>query len=168
MSVANAGGGFETRNPVRKHVMNTFPVLLAMNGIIIPVVAIVMGISIPLVHIYTDYRRKQTMFELHHRERMAAIEKGLELPPLPPELMRGFGQSEPRPRNPRRALLTGLIWLAIGIGLAVALGLERDGLRDAAKGLIPIGIGLAYLIYYAVEGKNEIAEIAEIERKNQK
>ena len=50
---------------------------------------------------------------LRHRERMAAIEKGADLPPEPPEPSRAL----PRPRI---YLLRGLMWLFTGAALSIA------------------------------------------------
>ena len=49
---------------------------------------------------------------LRHRERMAAIEKGADLPPEPPEPSRAL----PRPRI---YLLRGLMWLFTGAALSI-------------------------------------------------
>ncbi len=74
---------------------------------------------------------------------MAAIEKGLELPPEPllvPERM--------PPRS--RYLLRGLIWL--GVGLAVTLGVHSWfglGSETGGFGWIAVAIGDAYLIFYS-------------------
>ncbi len=130
------------------------------------------------------YRRQ----ELKHKERMAALEKGAELPAEPAE-------KPPVPWSPRVYLLRGLIWLFTGLGLSTfLLGLSlsigsrpqtfEDRLygaqhlrhqgateeeikqylserKDSSRrdmpegialiGLIPMGVGLAYLIYYRGE-----------------
>ena len=52
-------------------------------AVFIPIVAIVMSLSIPIVFAIVDYRRRRDIVEAHHKERMAAIERGMELPPLP-------------------------------------------------------------------------------------
>src|SRR3974377_115523 len=84
-------------------------------GGMIPIVAIVMSLSIPIIVIFTDYAKRRKFYELHHQERMAAIEKGIEVPPLPPELFGGG------PRRRPRCLLRGLIWLFLGLGTVAAL-----------------------------------------------
>ena len=56
-------------------------------GVFIPIVAIVMGIGIGMLAIWSEHRRKAQLLEQNHRERMHAIEKGLELPPLPAGLI---------------------------------------------------------------------------------
>ena len=56
-------------------------------GVFIPIVAIVMGIGIGMLSIWSEHKRKSQLLEQNHRERMHAIEKGIELPPLPPNLV---------------------------------------------------------------------------------
>lgn len=118
-------------------------------AVFIPIVAIVMSLLIPIVFQITDYRRRRDIVEALHRERMASIERGIEPKPLPAELLDPFRRN----RNPRY-LLTGMIWLFIGIGLFVFLGAVAD--EDVRwLGLIPGGIGLAYLLYHLIEGRHE-------------
>lgn len=119
--------------------------LVPILPFLIPICAIVMSLSIPIVAIIVDYNKRRRIYELHHKERLAAIEKGMEPPPLPPDLLGGGRRRRPRP------LLWGLIWLFGGIALTAALVAE-DGWREGLYGLIPTGVGLAFLIYYAVEG----------------
>ena len=119
-------------------------------AIFIPIVAIVMSLSIPIVFAIVDYRRRRDIVEAHHKERMAAIERGMEIAPLPESFFMGLEKK----RRPGAPLLTGLVWLFIGIGLF--MGLAAVAGRDVAWfALIPGGIGLAYLIYYFVEGRKE-------------
>ena len=57
-------------------------------------------------------------------------------------------------KPPRRSgyLLSGLVWLFVGIGVVLALGAVA-GEDVRLFGLIPIGVGVAFLIYYMVEGR---------------
>ena len=57
----------------------------AIIGVMIPIVAIVMGVGIGMLSLFLDYRKKREMFAMHHKERLAAIDKGMEVPPLPAE-----------------------------------------------------------------------------------
>jgi hypothetical protein len=90
-----------------------------------------------------------------HRERLAAIEKGVEPPPVEQEL---------RPRNwnvQRILLLAGLIWISLGVGafftLVVLSRVPAVGIPEgtAVVAIAPIGIGLSHLIVYAVGRKKE-------------
>lgn len=118
-------------------------------AVFIPIIAIFMSLLIPIVYAIVDYRRRRDIVEANHRERMAAIERGMELPVLPESFYQGV-----KPARRSSYLLPGLIWLFVGIGLLVALGaVAGDEVRYF--GLIPIGVGLAFLIYYFVEGRKQ-------------
>jgi hypothetical protein len=88
-----------------------------------------------------------------HAERLAALEKGV---PIPPES--GTNGSSHRPPTTREGyLLRGLIWSAIGLGIVVAGATvayftapysdRQDALTIACLGFIPFALGLAYLLY---------------------
>ena len=94
---------------------------------------------------------------LIHRERLAAVEKGIELPPLEQEVRRSNWNVQ------RILLLAGLIWMSIGIGvfviLSALLAYHSPGTEEIPYGVqwvaVPIvGIGLAHLIVYWV-GRNK-------------
>ena len=116
-------------------------------AVFIPLTAIFMSLLIPIVFAIVDYRRRRDIVEANHKERMAAIERGMEAPQLPESFYLSM-------KPPRRSsyLLPGLIWLFVGIGLFVALGAVA-GEDVRFFGLIPAGVGLAFLIYYFVEGR---------------
>lgn len=126
-------------------------------AVFIPIVAIVMSLLIPIVFQITDYRRRRDIVEALHKERMASIERGIEPKPLPEELLNPFRRNH----NPRH-LLTGLIWFFIGIGVFVFLGAVAGDSGDDVRwlGLIPGGVGLAYLLYHLIEGRHEKAAYA--------
>ncbi len=127
--------------------------LVPVLGVMIPIVAIVMGIGIGMLGLWLNHRNKLKMFELHHVERMAAIEKGIELPPLPPEFFQDYrrGFSEPT-----RDLRTGLILLLVGFAIFGAL-YQVAGSDVAWWGLVPASIGAAYLLFYAFVGRKRAA-----------
>jgi len=94
-----------------------------------------------------------------HRERIAAIEKGVQPPPFPEEPERNRGNVQ------RFLLLSGLIWLAIGLGF-VAVGavvFSDPALQRLPEppppslflgGLIPAFVGLAHLVVYFVDRRS--------------
>jgi hypothetical protein len=96
---------------------------------------------------------------LVHRERIAAIEKGVELPSVDLEVKRSSFNVQ------RMLLLSGLIWVALGVATFLSLSVilsfpVTDSTKDIPKGLqlvglAPIGIGLAHLITYWVGAKRE-------------
>ena len=131
--------------------------LMEVTPFLIPIVAIVMSLLIPIVAIISDAKKKKSIYELHHRERLAAIDKGMEIPPLPPELFDGCQ----RARGPGNFLLRGLIWCAVGIGVLIGV---REMEQDVARlGIIPLLVGAAYLIYYFVEGRKLAADAKKTE-----
>jgi hypothetical protein len=92
-----------------------------------------------------------------HRERLAAVEKGIELPPLEQEVRRSTWNVQ------RILLFAGLTWISIGIGayvvLSAILAHPSPQTADVPQGIqwigiAPIGIGLSHLIVYAV-GKSK-------------
>jgi len=116
-------------------------------AVFIPIVAIFMSLLIPIVYAVVDYKRRRDIVDANHRERLAAIERGMDLPALP----ESFYQSI-KPARRSSYLLPGLVWLFVGIGIFIALGaIAGEDVRNL--GLIPAGVGLAYLIYYFVEGR---------------
>ena len=116
-------------------------------AILIPLTAIFMSLLIPIVFAIVDYKRRRDIVEANHKERMAAIERGMEAPQLPESFYLAM-----KPARRSTYLLPGLIWLFVGIGLFVALG-AVTGEDIRFFGLIPAGVGLAFLIYYFVEGR---------------
>jgi hypothetical protein len=134
---------------------------------LVPVLGVIFAVglplSIPIVYIALNYRKRKRLMELSHAERMAAIERGMEVPPLPLELIDGNS------RKRRSSLLPGLVWFFIGLAMVAGYLLGGD-LGDGDElpvvfGLVPLGIGLAYLIYYALEGRHVEARQAEQEAR---
>lgn len=118
--------------------------LIPALSMLIPIISVTVSLVALIVWIVVSYRRRKHEIDCRHKERMAAIEKGLDLPPEP--------QVEAARMAPRaRYLLRGLIWL--GIGLAITFG-GRDWWHGpmGGSGWIAVAIGAAYLIFYFVEG----------------
>lgn len=145
-----------------------------MEHDIIPLLAIFMTFMVPIMAIfmamlsvYLSYRKRKEMFALYHQERMAAIEKGIELPPLPDHFFQENHHSSRR--SPHKTLLAGLVLLFGGLTTSLALhlaGVRTDsGADTAVYGLIPAGIGVAFLIYYFTVGR-KVAAALEEERKS--
>ena len=128
-------------------------------GLLIGALAIVMGCAIPIVAIALDFIKRKRFMELAHQQRMAAIEKGIDLPPLSMALL----EEGRRSRRTSSSLRCGLIWLFTGLGIMVALYARDDEFRKALYGAIPAGVGLAYLIYYFAEGKKVEEELRKTE-----
>jgi hypothetical protein len=139
-----------------------------LNELVFPMVVIAMPIGI--IAVVAHFKTKER--EMIHRERMLAMEKGLQPPPEPfPNGARLFQDAATRAiekglRTPQRDLLfRGLLWLAIGIGALASMIWARSPLGVHLQepfslltsmpflAFIPIGVGLAHLVYYAIEGQ---------------
>jgi hypothetical protein len=127
--------------------------MFELKETLIPIVAIICSIglplSIPIIYLVLNYHKRRRLIELVHAERLAAIERGMEIPTLPIEILGA-------PPVGRSALLSGLIWLLVGLALMAALhGLDgHSGFGGSyVWGLVPTAVGVAYLIYYFVEGR---------------
>ena len=94
-----------------------------------------------------------------HRERLAALDKGLDPPPLERESYRINWNVQ------RLLLLAGLVWISIGVGFYLvfnsivshpipATADLPNGLQYAGVGMV--GIGLSHLIAYAVGRDKEV------------
>jgi hypothetical protein len=92
------------------------------------------------------------MFAMHHKERMAAIEKGMEVPPLPAE----FFRDNRRVRVPSDYLRRGLVLLLVGIAITIAL--FDSTRRNYLWGLLPTAMGIANLLYYWFESRKTTSE----------
>jgi hypothetical protein len=131
-------------------------------GVFIPIVAIVMGIGIGMLSIWSEHKRKAQLLEQNHRERMHAIEKGIELPPLPPNLV-GMS-SGPSTESAAKSLRSGIMLVLIGIILFFAI-LAAGGDEGALFGLIPGAVGVANLVYAAIQWNKEKAAGTSVERR---
>jgi len=140
-----------------------------MMILVIPIVAIIGGITAGIL----KTRGQQRIIELAQRERIAAIEKGLDpaqLPPLPAiggdsTAMQRLAALVPTPRQAERHraqgfLISGLILLAIGLGLSMMLLILPDAAEHRAwvAGLIPSFIGLALLVSSVVVSRGASAD----------
>jgi hypothetical protein len=111
-----------------------------------------MSLGFAMLALWTHHQRKSQMLAQLHRERMAAIEKGIELPPLNADEITPSLTSNAV--NPARVLRSGVLLLAIGIVLFFAIN-ESGGREGALFGLIPAAVGLANLVYAVVLFNNE-------------
>jgi hypothetical protein len=127
-------------------------------GIMIPIIAITLGLTIPIVKSVMDYKRKRALIEAMKQERIAAIEKGVTPPDWPDHMIREKGdQAAPTSttelEHARHGQLTGGL-ITLFVGVAVLFGLPPlIGESTARAGLIPIGIGLAMLLAWALRGR---------------
>jgi len=106
---------------------------------------------------YREWLRHQRR-TLIHRERLTAIEKGVDLPPLEQEQTRSSWNVQ------RTLLLAGLIWLSLGVCAYITLSAiiaspENTKLEIPPGvqwlGLGPAAIGVSHLVVYLAGKKRE-------------
>jgi len=120
------------------------------QGIVLVILAIIIYMG------YREWMRHQRR-ELLHKERLSAIEKGMDVPSIDQEIRRGSWNVQ------RTLLLAGLIWISLGVSAFVALSAVLSGPspdRDIPQGaqwigLAPTLIGISHLIVYAAGKKKE-------------
>lgn len=121
----------------------------------IPIVAIAGGITAGIVKTVSRHR----LIELAQRERIAAIERGIDpskLTPLPEvseatDRLGDLGTSYYNPlRRAQGLMVGGLVTLAAGIGTAAFLHYVADEPGVWAVGAIPGAVGIALLLSAAI------------------
>jgi hypothetical protein len=110
--------------------------------------------------VYAGYREwlRHQRRSLIHRERIAAIEKGVDLQPIEQEQRRSSWNVQ------RTLLLAGLLWLSLGIGVFVTLSAviasPANAKLEVPPGVQWIGLGLAaigvsHLVVYLAGKRKE-------------
>jgi len=107
-----------------------------MGGELIGLVAVILGMGVPLGALYTYYRVRK----LRSEERLAAIARGVDIP-MQPELNQAA--------HSRRAgilLVSGALGYIATFGLIASLQADRDIWTVAAFGIIPLALGIGYFL----------------------
>jgi len=115
-----------------------------VGGGMIGLVAVVLSLGIPMALMYTFYRVRK----LKADERMAAIARGVSVPfeePIAPAA---------RSRKNAILLISGAIGFMATFGLIAAVVHEPETWVAAAFGLIPLAIGIGYLLDFTIS-RNE-------------
>jgi hypothetical protein len=117
---------------------------------LLPFLAIVFGIGAGVAAMY--FRSKK------HREEQEtirlALEKGVDIPQLPEKFFRDV-EAERDPTESTSSLKRGIFWTCLGAGLFIALWARpEDGIEVATWALIPLAIGIGYIIYYKMTKPN--------------
>ncbi len=135
---------------------------VAASPFIVPVAGCAMVLGIVAVSIWSGVRSQ----EMRSQERLAAIARGVPVPPTAEELaiMHGKPTADGRRRR-ANVRLGGIVLLGTAAGLILfflalaAVLRERDVLCGAAVGLIPLGVGVGLLIDAGMQ-KRELPEAA--------
>jgi hypothetical protein len=111
-----------------------------MGGELIGLVAVTLGMGIPIALMYTYYRVRK----LRTEERMAAIARGVAIP------------TEPELNQQARSRRNGILLVAGSIGFMVTFGIiarvtgEPETWVMSSFGCIPLAIGIGYFVDWAL------------------
>jgi len=98
-----------------------------------------------LIIILINHKKKQKVLDMIHKERMAAIEKGLPYPEWPEYDVNGEIKAK---ENPKGSLGAGVILIMIGVGISLTFYLWPELRIVWPVGLIIIFTGLGVIISY--------------------
>ena len=111
-----------------------------VSGGMIGLVAVILSLGIPMAAMYTYFRVKK----LRADERMAAIARGMTVP---------FAEEIPpaaRSRKNAILLISGAIGFMATFGVIAGIVHEPETWTAAAFGLIPLSIGIGYLLDFTI------------------
>jgi hypothetical protein len=111
-----------------------------MGGELIGLVAVTLGMGVPLGALYTYYRVRK----LRSEERLAAIARGVEIP-AEPELSQAA-----RSRRSGILLVSGALGYIATFGLIATIQADRDIWTAAAFGIIPLAVGIGYFLDWSM------------------
>lgn len=129
-----------------------FPLLLFLQVEWEDVLAIVGFFGIVITIAVLIYLNRVKSREFMHKERMALVERAEALPENINQLLAGFTPA------PDRDLRVGLIWLISGLGSSLVLYLLADSRPYWPAGLIPVFVGLGYLVSFLVLSRRQRGE----------
>ncbi|HJZ65272.1 MAG TPA: DUF6249 domain-containing protein [Candidatus Acidoferrum sp.] len=107
-----------------------------MGGDVIGLVAVILSLGIPIAGMYTYYRVRK----LRSEERLAAIARGVDIP-MEPEVSQ-VGRS----RRWGILCISGAVGYIATFGVIARVESEPDTWAAAAFGLIPLAVGIGYLV----------------------
>ena len=113
---------------------------------IIPVVAVIGGITMGIIRL----RGQQRLEELARKERIAAIERGLDPDKIAalsqPAGYEEYGIGNGRLRRAHGLLIAGLVLIASGIAIGILIQSQQPSGGQWTVGLMPGLVGVALLI----------------------
>jgi Domain of unknown function (DUF6249) len=120
--------------------------LVGALAIMIPIVAIVMGCSIPIIIVGLTFYFCHRKHKMLHETVRAMVDKGV---PIPPEIF-SQGTCEPfkagRAKRLRNDFRNGLLFLGVGLGVIIVAG---------KPGWIILFLGIAFLVASMFEKKSD-------------
>ncbi len=111
-----------------------------MGGELIGLVAVTLGMGVPLGALYTYYRVRK----LRSEERLAAIARGVDIP-MEPEL-----NQVARSRRSGILLVSGALGYIATFALIAGIQGDREIWTVATFGIIPLAVGLGYFVDWSM------------------
>ena len=113
----------------------------SINPFLIPIVFLIGAFAVGIVAMWLNGKAK----ERRHRERMFLAEKGMEIPPELYEAQKEVVKENGYKGGRIWLIILGLLCIFIGLSVMIML-FARGEAHDATGGIVPIGIGIAFLI----------------------
>jgi hypothetical protein len=126
----------------------------SINPFLIPIVFLIGAFATGIAAMWLNGKAK----ERRHRERMFLAEKGMDIPPELYEVQKQEIKENGYKTGRIWLIIMGLLCIFIGISVVIML-LARGEAYDATGGIVPIGIGAAFLISERI-----VARMAEKEK----
>jgi hypothetical protein len=130
------------------HFEEMIPLVVVTAAMMIPLVAIIGGIAAGIIKSNSRHR----LLELAQRERIAAIERGIDPERLPKlELPAGLSQQngmtfeQKQQRRSELLRIWGYITFGFGIPMFIGIGMA-DGFREAGPALMFAGVGVGLIL----------------------
>ena len=113
----------------------------SINPFLIPIVFLIGAFAVGIVAMILNGRAK----ERRHRERMFLAEKGMDIPSELYEVQKQEVKENGYKGGRIWLIILGLLCIFIGLSVMIML-FARGEPQDATGGIVPIGIGVAFLI----------------------
>ena len=122
-------------------------------ALLIPIIAVVGAFASQMFTVYHRAHRQRELLQLYPAERMAAIDKGIELPPLPADLCRERSWGTLGKYDRGRSNYRGIMTLLVGVAITLALW-KTNGGESFWWGLIIVAVGLSQLVIHFLERRD--------------
>jgi hypothetical protein len=119
-----------------------------LGGTLIGLVAIILTFGTPIILVASILYYRMKRARLLHQTIVTMVEKGV---PVPPELLNP-------PKKPGSDLRTGIVLIAVGLGLTIFLAATAGRSGAWGIGIIPLLLGAGFVITWRIESSNRNRE----------